>query len=143
MKLKAPNREPLDVKLEVMYHGQAFIKINAHGDYVMLVADRSEMIGELKRLLRVLEVRSIEEVNQAEALPVELYKPETAWPWLLDRFPWLFDDISTEREPYASYLKSGAKRGTCDVCGEFVTGVTAKYCSNACKQSAYRERKAV
>lgn len=143
MKLKVAGHQPIDVNLEAIYHGQAFIKINAHGDYAMLVADRPEMIGELKRLLRALEVRSIEEVNQAQALPVELYKPETAWPWLLERFPWLFDDISIGHEPYASYLKSGApKTGLCEVCEQPVTSVTAKYCSNACKQSAYRERKA-
>jgi len=142
MKLKAPNREAIEVKLEALYHGQAFVKINGQGDYVMLVADRVEMIGELKRLLRALEVNTVEKAEQSQALPIELYRPETAWPWLVERFPWLFDDISTGSEPYASYLKSGPKRGTCDVCGQFVTGVTAKYCSPACKQAAYRERKA-
>lgn len=30
----------------------------------------------------------------------------------------------------------------CEQCGEIVTSVTAKYCSSACKQAAYRERKA-
>jgi hypothetical protein len=144
MKLKVPDRPAIEVELEALYHGQAFIKINAGGDYIMLAANRSEMIGELKRLLRALEVQTIEQVRQAQALPIELYKAETAWPWLLDRFPWIFDGIRTQSEPYASYLKAamGPELGSCAVCGEVVMAVTAKYCSPACKQAAYRERKA-
>lgn len=145
MKLKAPERSPIDVNIEALYHGQAFIKISAQGQYIMLVAEREEMIGELKRLLRMLEVKTVEQVNRAQALPVELYKPETAWPWLVEHFPWIFDGISVKTEPYAHYLKNvdTAVSTLCEWCkNEFVTGVTAKYCSHACKQAAYRERKA-
>jgi len=140
MKLKAPNHEPVEVQLEALFHGSAFIKVNIHNSYVMLVASRDEMIGELKRLLRTLEVSTIEQVRQAQALPVELYKEETAWPWLIKNFPWLFDGINLKSEPYARWLKSGGPIGQCEVCGEPVTAVTAKYCSPACKQAAYRQR---
>lgn len=142
MKLKEPGRPAIEVSLDALYHGSAFIKISAQGDYIMLAATKAEMIGELKRLLRTLEVSTIEQVRQAQALPVELYKAETAWPWLIERFPWIFDGISVKSEPYASYLKSGPSQSKCEVCGEPVTAVTAKYCSPACKQAAYRERKA-
>lgn len=145
MKLKVPGRQALEVDLEALYHGQAFIKISVAGDYIMLVANRVEMIGELKRLLRTLEVSTIEQVRQAQALPVELYKAETAWPWLINNFPWLFDGINIRSEPYArytKYIKPGPGVKKCEVCGEPVTAVTAKYCSQACKQAAYRERKA-
>ena len=34
------------------------------------------------------------------------------------------------------------ERAFCEQCGQPVTVVTAKYCSKACKQASYRERKA-
>lgn len=39
-------------------------------------------------------------------LPPELDDPYTAWPWLVDRFPWLFDGIDLHHEPYYHYLKA-------------------------------------
>lgn len=142
MKLKAPNTNPVDVNLEALYHGNAFVKINIHNSYVMLVAPRDEMIGELKRLLRTLEPKTVEQAALAAALPIELYRPETAWPWLANRFPWLFSDINTATEPYASYLRIAGRKCARDGCEAIVTAVTAIYCSPACKQAAYRERKA-
>lgn len=41
-------------------------------------------------------------------MPKELGNPETAWPYLLNRFPWLFADINTSREPYAQYVRPQA-----------------------------------
>jgi len=144
MKLKAPNVDAIEVELAALYHGQAFIKINSGGDYLMLVAPREEMIAELKRLLRTFETRTLEQATAAAALPIELYQAETAWPFLLERFPWLFNDIDTGREPYSNYLASKThQRASCAVCGQSVMSVTAKYCSAACRQAAYRERKAV
>lgn len=37
--------------------------------------------------------------------PPELENPESAWPYLLNRFPWLFADIDVNREPYAQYVR--------------------------------------
>ena len=38
-------------------------------------------------------------------LPPELDTPETGWPYLLARFPDVFDGITLSSEPYYSYLK--------------------------------------
>ena len=44
-------------------------------------------------------------MNQLREWPTELTTPESAWPYLLNRFPWLFADIDVNREPYAQYLR--------------------------------------
>jgi hypothetical protein len=46
-------------------------------------------------------------VAQVGELPHVLKRPETAWPFLVSRFPWLFDGIDLSKEPYAYYLKRG------------------------------------
>jgi len=38
-------------------------------------------------------------------LPAELGGPETGWPYLLQRFPDVFDGINLSSEPYYHYLK--------------------------------------
>ena len=61
----------------------------------------------LRRLASELEPKISRRQNYAAQanVPAELASPETAWPYLVQRFPWLFEGIETGSEPYADYLK--------------------------------------
>jgi len=67
--------------------------------------------GELAATLRLLADQLEPKIGRRRAyaiqnqIPDELADPETAWPFLVNRFPWLFDSIETGTEPYAQYLK--------------------------------------
>lgn len=81
---------------------------------IALMGDASELIDLLRWLIEQITPPA-SGWRQAHAvgrgLPTELADPETAWPYLVDRFPWLFDGIDTSREPYAQYLRKSAKTG--------------------------------
>lgn len=67
--------------------------------------------GTLATILRSLANQLEPQVSRrraysvGQALPEELTSPETAWPFLVQKFPWLFDGIEVGKEPYANYLK--------------------------------------
>lgn len=112
----------------------------------ILIGDRTEVLyAALVKLAEEIKPRNLrQQITYWNRLPEELSEPETAWPWMLENMPWIFDGIDTSREPYAQYLKARPEPKTCatEGCVTVVTGVTAKYCSDACKQAAYRARKA-
>lgn len=91
--------------------GRLMIYLNGRRQYVQLAAHPDVLAAELRRLADMLETSSVKDRHEKTvkrelaALPELLNGPETAWPWLVKRFPWLFDGIDLKNEPYASYLK--------------------------------------
>ena len=67
--------------------------------------------GTLAAILRSLANQLEPQVSRrrayalSQALPEELASKKTAWPYLIKRYPWLFEGIDTGSEPYANYLK--------------------------------------
>ncbi len=66
------------------------------------------LAAELRRLADLIEpgnvnLRHAQRISQE--MPLVMATPETAWPWLVRRFPWLFNEIDTSREPYGHFLK--------------------------------------
>lgn len=96
-------------------YGPAYLTIYYHEcqDYIQVLGDPGALAAELRRLADMIEPTSVKERHKREVLrdlaqvPAVLENPKTAWPWLVARFPWLFDGIEVSREPYASYLRSG------------------------------------
>jgi len=94
-------------------YGPAYLTIHYHDrqDYIQLLGSPADLAAELRRLADIIQPSSVKERHEKAvrsdlaALPAMLEKPETAWPWLVQRFPWLFDGIEVAKEPYASYLK--------------------------------------
>lgn len=94
-------------------YGPAYLTIYYHDrrDYIQLLGSPAELADELRRLADVIQPSSVKErharavVRDLAKLPAVLDKPETAWPWLVQRFPWLFDGVDVSREPYSSYVK--------------------------------------
>lgn len=80
----------------------ALLKIAADDD---LLSDPPALIAALRDLAAEIERITRPPALQRLKLPPQLREPETAWPWLLERFPWLFDGIAVQSEPYAYYLR--------------------------------------
>jgi hypothetical protein len=77
-------------------------------DNVQIGGNRIELAEQLERIAAKLRSGTVSQQTGKilQDMPKELEQPETAWPWLVQRFPWLFSDIDTSREPYKQYLKS-------------------------------------
>jgi hypothetical protein len=110
----SPKAPAIPCTISPAVYGPAYLTIYYHGrqDYIQLCGPASDLAAELRRLADIIEPSSVKERHKRQvlqdlaALPAALEKPETAWPWLVRRFPWLFDGVELSREPYASYLKS-------------------------------------
>lgn len=95
-------------------YGPAYLTIYYHGrqDYIQLIGAPADLAAELRRLADIIQPSSVKERHSRQVwqdlakLPAVLDDPATAWPWLQQRFPWLFDGIELSREPYAHYFKS-------------------------------------
>jgi hypothetical protein len=109
-----PGQKGLPCEIDAMSYGSGrlMIYLNGRQQYVQLAAKPDVLAAELRRLADILETSSVKERHEKTvkrelaALPDLLTGPETAWPWLVKRFPWLFDGIDLKSEPYASYLKT-------------------------------------
>lgn len=110
----SPQTPAIPCLISPAVYGPAFLTIyyNGRRDYIQLIGHPSDLAAELRRLADVIEPSSVKERHEKQVkrelaeLPAMLEQPETAWPWLVQRFPWLFDGIEVSKEPYASYLKS-------------------------------------
>ena len=117
---------------------------------VVITGNAAELADRLAEIAQAIRPKSVSQVaQQRRELPPELATPETGWPWLIANFPQWFDGINLNKEPYAHYLRSAAAQvkiieveRKCARCGELLRNVTRKYCNDACKQAAYRDRKA-
>ena len=144
IKIKRQGQTPKPVTIKCAVHGNAYLFF----DDIIIGGKPAQLAAKLREIADKIEPKNLAGVQasvQAQAwpaLPEALSNPETGWPWLLKNYPAIFDGIDIRREPYAQYLKQTPQSRSCDVCGQIVTSVTAKYCSNACKQRAYRNRRA-
>lgn len=101
-----PKDKAKPVNIGAFKHGQyGYVRIND----MLLVSSPTALCNQLRALIAVLETVTV--AQRANQLPPELAEPETGWPFLVARFPWLFDGINLSAEPYASYLK-GSQAGT-------------------------------
>ena len=82
------------------------------GKLLFKLSQDDAVLSNPKQLVKVL--RHIADKVQAtipppysylKPLPVELSSPETGWPYLLQRFPDVFDGITLSSEPYYHHLK--------------------------------------
>lgn len=105
---KVGSKNPTPVTLRAAAFGKnAYVYF---GD-IQIGGNAQAMAAELRRLADELEPKTITQARtRAEGLPEELANPETAWPWLVDRFPWLFGGIDLAREPYAKYLDAAQEQ---------------------------------
>ena len=94
---------PVEVGL-YKYGRLAYVSFHFAGRLMQLVGPQNELAVELRRLAALCESVTVAESGE---LPHVLKRPETAWPFLVGRFPWLFDGIDLNKEPYAHYLKRG------------------------------------
>lgn len=87
------------------------------GEGIKIMGRPDELAAELRRWADVLDNNDVSQqtARNAAQMPVELARPETAWPWLVSRFPWLFDGIDTAHEPYAHYLKKSQSQADADM----------------------------
>ena len=94
---------PVEIGL-YKYGRLACVNLHFAGQLMQLVGPQDELAVELRRLAALCKSVTVAEAGE---LPHVLRDPETAWPFLVSRFPWLFDGIDLNREPYAHYLKRG------------------------------------
>ncbi len=101
-----PDSKPKPAKLNAWAFGHdASIKFGS----VEIYGNAKTLAAELRRLAEIIEPGSVRQRHGqriSKEMPEAMIKPETAWPWLVKRFPWLFNEIDTSREPYAHYLKT-------------------------------------
>jgi len=115
----SPKAPAIPCTISPAVYGPAYLTIYYHGrqDYIQLCGPASDLAAELRRLAEIIEPSSVAARHEKQVkrelaeLPAVLATPATAWPWLVQRFPWLFDGVELSREPYASYLKSPPIRG--------------------------------
>lgn len=139
IRMKRQGQQPKPVTLKCAVHGNAYI----YFDDIIIGGDPAHLAATLRELADKIEPKSLKgaQAQTWRPMPKAMETKETGWPWLVENYPQIFDGIDVTREPYAQYLKPSQNR-TCDVCDGPVTGVTAKYCSAACRQAAYRRRRA-
>lgn len=108
---KSTGQSPEPMQGTAVYFGKLAV---IHMGEVKLIGPPAEMASQLREWAKVFDTETVEKqmskqmgVNQ---MPEELKTPETGWPWLIARFPWLFDGIETSKEPYAHYLKKDQKQ---------------------------------
>lgn len=109
-----PNKRVVEVTISfvVNVHRAAVIIRGPGPVYLEIRASRAALLAVLTEGVKRFTVRTLAQVRAAaDKLPEELARAETAWPWLVERFPWIFDGINTNTEPYATYLKSGGAAG--------------------------------
>lgn len=112
----SPKAPAIPCEISPASYGFAYLTIYYHDrrDYIQLIGQPDDLAAELHRLADIIGNSSVKERHNRQvlkdlvSLPAVLDKPETAWPWLVKRFPWLFDGVELTREPYASYLKPAA-----------------------------------
>ncbi|MCL4295227.1 MAG: hypothetical protein KJ077_05845 [Anaerolineae bacterium] len=109
----SPGNKGVPCELDAVSYGSGrlIIYLNGRRQAVQIAARPEVLAAELRRLADLLEPSSVKQRHEKTvkrelaALPEMMTAPETAWPWLVQRFPWLFDGIDLRTEPYASYLK--------------------------------------
>lgn len=96
--------EAVEVKPELVKYGPyAYVILFFDGHTIKLAGRQEDLAAELRRLAALAEPVSVDQIEQ---LPKVLARPETAWPFLVDRYPWLFADIGDlSSEPYYHFLK--------------------------------------
>lgn len=90
------NNQKIPANLEVVTGG--FI-LTANGQWVELIGSRQALVDFANKIISLANPP-----RQRFAWPQEMQEPETGWTWLLKNRPWIFDGISLQSEPYASYL---------------------------------------
>ena len=113
IRLKRPPKKSEPAKFSTAVHGYAYISIQSVNEFLVLVGKPGVLAKKLRELADSIEPTTVKVAHAKKVvneLPDVLYDPYKAWPWLVERFPWLFDGISLSSEPYAHYLKSNGQR---------------------------------
>lgn len=147
LKLRNSQKQEAEVTgVAGFFHGVACLNIRFGQKYLLLYGTREEMVKTLTVAIEAMGGQNVADAIRKQSLmPAELDTPETAWPWLVENCPEIFEGINLKREPYARYIRNGSvtagSRTVCAYSGCDVTVSNKKYCTSACKQAAYRERK--
>jgi len=104
--LELPPAEARPVEFEIVVNRQAAVKMTTGHRQIVLIGNPLELAAKLREPAVKLEPHNGKPDAQiVNPLPDVLQDPNTAWPWLISRLPWLFDGINLATEPYAHYLK--------------------------------------
>lgn len=110
-----PNKQTVEVSINFVVNAhRAAIIVRGPGPIHLEIRAHRDTLKELMQtgLDRFTRTSYAHAITKQKQLPSELADPETAWPWLVKEFPWIFDGIDTSKEPYAHYLSNSYKPKT-------------------------------
>lgn len=143
LKLKNSNGHMARVELCGLFHGAAGLKISFGGRYILLYGPLEELASELTRCIEQMQGKTIAQVGARDPGPLDNVRnfppelegnPQEAWQWLRKNRPQLFSSDAVT-------ASDAVTRAVCELTGcDSVTSRNAKYCCQAHRQAAYRQR---